>query len=80
MGFIPVTVNEVGFLLPDRSGRRIPLLEQQSPGVELPYRLEPLTSVTVYASAQETEDVLSQKCKKAFVKTDCRKQFKTKIK
>lgn len=80
MGFIPVTVSEVGFLLPGGDGNRIPFLLQQLPGAKLPYRLEPRTSVTVYATEQETEGIRSNNCKKAFVDTDCRKRVVTKIK
>lgn len=81
LGFIPVTISEAAFLLPDSSGRKIPLIGHNTPmGIQLPHRLEPRTSLSIYSSMQETEAIIQQDCKKGFVKTDCRRTFTAKRK
>lgn len=75
LGFVPITLREAGFLLPDGTKRKIPLIFQNAHGVKLPYRLEPRSAASIYASAEETKGIKEHNCKRAFVKTDCGKQF-----
>lgn len=79
LGFLPVTISQAGFELPDGSNNVIPLLGHNTPtGVQLPHRLEPRTSLSIYASIPETDAIKEHGCKKAFVKTDCKRTYKAK--
>lgn len=79
LSFIPVTVKEVGFLLPGKSGQKIPFVFQPAPGSKLPHRLEARASVSVYSTKEETDGINQMKCDKAYLKTDCGKFIRVKL-
>ena len=70
-------MNEVGFLLKDTNEHRFVIMHQFPPRkIQIPFRLEPHSSVTVYADAFEADtvrDVAKFKC--AYVTVASGKRF-----
>ena len=67
---VATTVNEVGFLLKDTNERFVIMKQFPSRKIPIPFRLEPHSSVTVYADAFEADtvrDVAKFKCAYATV-------------
>jgi len=67
---VATTVNEVGFLLKDTNERFVIMNQFPSRKIQIPFRLEPDSSVTVYADAFEADtvrDVAKFKCAYATV-------------
>jgi len=74
LGYIPVTINQVGFRLRERNKVFI-FMPMPMPGSELPKRLEPRTSFTVLAPLGTEQHESMRNVTVAFVKTACLRTF-----
>jgi len=74
LGLLPVTIREVGFKIKD-SSKRIMLLQNPMNQQQLPYRLEPRSSITLYSTDEETYSVAVQNGYNAYAYTDCGRQY-----
>jgi hypothetical protein len=75
LSFVPVTVKEVGFVLPENKVL-VPLQPWTTDGGPYPRKLEPRTSFTVGFSEQPSDITGFEKALCAFAKTACGIKFK----
>jgi hypothetical protein len=74
IGAVPVTVDQVGYVVRGQKGRRILSLPQTGDGGAWPRRLEPHSSVTAYAAPGQDVEWLKG-VKRAFAKTSSGLEF-----
>lgn len=77
LSFLPVTVSQIGFTLPDKK-IAIPTTVSLFNGVNFPQRLEPRASFTYNYPMGTADPVSMAPFRHAFARTACGKTFKTK--
>jgi hypothetical protein len=73
--FVPVTINEVGFITNTKIGRVVLLRPLDVSGSKLPHRLEQFSDTTIYGQQGGTIAEQLRHIKKAYCKTACGRTF-----
>jgi hypothetical protein len=80
VGFLPVTVTEVGFTTRGRGAKRAPIVGDHLRQQALPKRMESRTDLTIYADPSALTDERIKKMTHVYAKTACGLTFKTRNK